>query len=269
VNPVVLRLGPLEIRAFTAWIAGAVAVGLVIVLGVALRRQERLMPWLDTVIGAVIGGVVGARAFHVWLNWAYFSVHTDQIIDLGTGGLDWHGAVVGGLLFAVCVALFRHVPIGTLLDAFALALPVGAAAFWFACAVANSAYGLEVPTLADYPSWLVIESPDVYGIIAPRLNLLPIGIILALIVLAVVLVLTAFGWLEGIRLWLALALYSTGMGAIDFFRAEYVPMWFGHRADQVLDLALAFSAILIFALVALVGRRLGSIQWSRGAILWM
>ena len=40
---------------------------------------------------------------------------------------------------------------------------------------ANCAYGVEVLTLADYPAWLVTESPDVYGTIAPRLNLPMLG----------------------------------------------------------------------------------------------
>jgi phosphatidylglycerol---prolipoprotein diacylglyceryl transferase len=254
-NPVVYKLGPLEIRAFTAWIAAGVVIGMGIILGMAAYRRQRLMPWLDAATNAVVGGVIGARAFHVWLNWSYFSAHTDQIIGFQNGGLDWHGAVIGGVIGALLVALASRIAIGPLMDAFALALPVGAIAVWLACAAANSAYGLEVSTLADFPSLLVIESPDVYGVVAPRLNLPPIGIALAVIVFAAVFALTAYNWLAGLRLWLALAAYSLGMAFIDFFRAEYIPTWFGRRADQVLDLALALAAILIFGLVAVVQRR--------------
>jgi phosphatidylglycerol:prolipoprotein diacylglycerol transferase len=251
----IYRIAGIEIHAFTAWIAAGVFVGVAIVLGVAARRHQRLMPWLDAATNAVVGGLIGARAFHVWLNWAYFSVHTDQIIDFGSGGLDWHGAVVGGLLGAILVALASRIPLPPVLDAFALVLPVGVVATWLACAAANSAYGLEVRTLADFPSWLVIESPDVYGIVAPRLNLPPIGIALAAVMLIGVVALTAFGWLSGLRLWLALTFYSLGMAVIDFFRAEYVPTWLGRRADQVLDLALALAAILIFAVAAVLRAR--------------
>jgi phosphatidylglycerol:prolipoprotein diacylglycerol transferase len=254
-NPIVYQFGPIEIHAFTAWIALGVTAGIVITLGMARFRQQRLMPWLDACVGAVVGGVIGARAFHVWLNWAYFSAHTDQIAALSSGGLDWHGAVVGGLIGAASVALVRHVPLLPLMDAFALALPFGAMAGWAASAAANAGYGVEVWTLADYPSWLVTESPDIYGIVAPRLNLPPIGIVLAVVVLVLVVILTLLGRLGGARLWLALCLYSLGMGVISFFRAEYVPIWLGRRADQVLDLALALAAILIFGVVALLQRR--------------
>jgi phosphatidylglycerol---prolipoprotein diacylglyceryl transferase len=262
-NPVVYKLGPLEIRAFTAWIALGVVIGIGVVIGMAIHRRQRLMPWLDAVTNAVVGGVIGARAFHVWLNWSYFSAHPDQIVSFQNGGLDWHGAVVGGLLGALLVGFASRTALSPLLDAFALALPVGAMAVWLACAAANSAYGLEVATLADFPPWLVIESPDVYGIVAPRLNLPPIGIGLAVVVLIVVVAATVYDWLAGLRLWLALALYSLGMALIDFFRAEYVPIWLGRRSDQILDLSLALAAILILGLVAALQRKRTAVRLAR------
>src|SRR2546423_1724859 len=97
-NPIVFQAGPLQLHAFTAWIMLGVAAGIGIVLVVAARRKERITAWLDAIIAAVVGGVIGARAVHVWLNWAYFSAHTDQIAAYSSGGLDWHGAVALGLL---------------------------------------------------------------------------------------------------------------------------------------------------------------------------
>jgi phosphatidylglycerol---prolipoprotein diacylglyceryl transferase len=265
-NPVVYKLGPLEIRAFTAWIATGVVIGIGIILSVAMRRQQRLMPWFDAATNAVVGGVIGARAFHVWLNWSYFSAHTDQIIAFQSGGLDWHGAVIGGLLGATLVGLASRIPLSLLMDGFALALPVGAMATWIGCGAANCGYGVEVPTLADYPAWLVSESPDVYGTIAPRLNLSVLGIVLAVLVLAVVLALVAFERFGGARLWLALALYSLGMALISFFRAEYVPTWFGRRADQVLDLVVALGAILLFGIVASIQQRRTALALARSPV---
>src|SRR5262249_2119497 len=157
------------------------------------------------------------------------------IADLSSGGLDWHGALAGGLLFASLVAVMRRLNFKSMLDIFALIMPIGAIIIWLACASAGSAYGTEVSTLADFPSWLVIESPDVYGTIAPRLNLLPMGIALADLVLLIVGLLILFRRLSGLRLWLGLVIYGFGMALIDFFRADFVPTWIGHRADQVLD----------------------------------
>jgi prolipoprotein diacylglyceryltransferase len=67
-NPSILRVGPLEIHAFTAWMGLGIAISLGIVLGVAASRHQRVMPWFDCAIGALVGGVIGARAGNLWLN---------------------------------------------------------------------------------------------------------------------------------------------------------------------------------------------------------
>lgn len=254
-NPVIFKLGPLEIHTFTAWIMAGVFIGIALILLIAARRNEKVNAWFDVIVAAVIGGVIGARIVHVWLNWAYFVAHTDQIMVYSSGGLDWHGAVVLGLLCGFIVTAIRYVPFQPLTDALALAFPIGAIAVWLACAASASAYGVEVRTLADFPSWLVIESPDVYGTIAPRINLPPIGIALAAIVLVIVVLLTLFERFEGTRLWLALALYALSMAVLEFFRADYVATWFGRRGDQILDVAVALIAILIFGIVGFARAR--------------
>ena len=254
-NPLVLQIGPWELHTFTAWILAGAVVGIAIVLGTAAWRHEPITPWLDVILGSIVGGVIGARIVHVWLNWAYFSAHTDQIADYSTGGLDWHGALALGLFGALAVAAMRRIPMRPLVDAFALALPIMTISVWLASSVSASVYGVEVRTLADFPSWLVTESPDIYGSIAPRINLLPIGIALALVVLVLILALTALNKLSGLRFWLGLALYSLGLAVLDFFRAEYVPLWAGRRADQWLDATFALVAILIFGLLAFRQRK--------------
>src|SRR5258707_11313536 len=123
-NEIVFQVGPIAIRAFTAWLMAGVAIGMVMIGGLAAQRGERFAPWLDVILGAVVSGVIGARAVHVWLNWAYFSAHTDQIANLGNGGLDWHGAVVIGLTAAIIVALIRRVSVIALTDVLALVLPI-------------------------------------------------------------------------------------------------------------------------------------------------
>lgn len=254
-NPVIFSLGPLSVRVFTAWVALGCFVCAGVVLYGARRRGERLIPWLDTLLGALVGGLLGARVVHVWLNQVYFAEHQSEIFDFRAGGLDWHGALLGALLGGTVVARLRRVAIPALLDGFALAMPLLAMALWRACIDANCGYGLEVRTLADYPAWLVAESPDIYGDIAPRLNLPPLGIALGLLVLAVIGALALARRLEGRRLWVALLIYSLGMALLGFFRAEYAPLWFGRRADQILDLAVMLFAVLMLALATFSRRR--------------
>src|SRR5262249_12172773 len=114
-NQVVVQFGPIEIRAFTALIMAGVVIGKAIMLAIAARHCPALTPWLDVIVSMVVCGVIGARAAHVWLNWAYFSAHKEQITQLTNGGLDWHGAVVFGLIGALVAARIRHVSLILLL----------------------------------------------------------------------------------------------------------------------------------------------------------
>lgn len=247
INPIVVKIGTLELHAFTASVTLTVLIGVALVLLTAHRLQQPLLRWLDVALGAVMGGVIGARLFHVALEWTYFSAHTDQITVLTSGGLDWHGAVIGGLIGAMIIARLRGVPFGAFSDVIALAFPLGALATWSACGVAACAYGAEVRTLADFPAWLVVESPDVYGSVAPRLNLPQIGIWLGLIVYLLVLALGITRRANGLRFPIALAVFSLGMAFLDFFRGDYVIGILSRRADQILDLFILALAVLMIA----------------------
>src|SRR5690606_31172444 len=102
-----------------------------------------------------LGAVVGARLAHVALQWDYFSAHTGEIIRLTAGGLDWHGALLGGLLGLALVARWRRLPLRLLLDALTPVLPLVALGGWIACWSAACGYGREVDTLANYPAYAV------------------------------------------------------------------------------------------------------------------
>jgi phosphatidylglycerol:prolipoprotein diacylglycerol transferase len=242
-NPVIFQIGPLAVRAFAAWLALAALAAALIVVGAARLRGEPPLRWLDCLLIALVFGVVGARAGHVMLHWDYFATHTDEILDLRAGGLDWHGALLLATPAALIMARWRRVSWSALSDALALGLPFAAVAVWQGCAAASCGYGAEVRTLADHPLWLVAELPDIYGTLAPRYNLPPLGTALAAALLALLGALTLFDWLRGGRLGLAVLLYSLAMFALGALRGEGVPTWFGMRADQALDLLTAAAGV--------------------------
>src|SRR5690606_12168503 len=156
----------------------------------------------------------------------------------GAGGLDWHGAVIGGLVGLAAAARWRKLALRDMLDAFAPALPLLAFAGWLGCWGAVCGYGAEVDTLAHYPAFAAAETRDVYGLVAPRYNTRVFGMALALALLILSLVLNRRGWLKYRRFWLLLALLSAGMFGIGFFRGDYALVVAGIRADQWLDVLL-------------------------------
>ncbi|MBL8164719.1 MAG: prolipoprotein diacylglyceryl transferase [Anaerolineae bacterium] len=226
---------------FTVALAAAVLVG----AGLLLRRVERPAALADALLLTLLGALLGARLAHVMLNWDYFNANVGEILNLRLGGLDWHGAVIGGLAGLRLGALLRRpsADLRPLLDTFALLLPLLGAAAWYGCAGWGCGYGREVATLADYPPWAAAESQDVFGIVAPRLNTAFFGGLLCAVVLLVALGMAWRGWMRGRRFWCALALLSAGMFVIGFLRGDHTLLWLGLRADQCFDLGLGALSV--------------------------
>jgi phosphatidylglycerol:prolipoprotein diacylglycerol transferase len=230
----VTEIGPWTMRTYTLFLALGIAVS----AGIGIyrsRKSGRVGALVDCCLGGLVAGVLLARLVHVLLNWDYFVYNVAEAYQVNAGGLDWHGAVVGGVIGLQVVARLRHINARALLDALTLGLPLIALAGWYGCSASGCAYGAEVDTLARYPSYAVSESADVFGIAAPRYNTQIFGQWLALALLIVTLILMWKGWLRGQRFWLILALLSAGMFMIGFWRGDHALMLNGLRLDQWLD----------------------------------
>lgn len=242
--PTTLTLGPLTLETFSALIAAAVIFGLAVVTGAASQRGHSLRRGFDAGLGGVIGGVIGARLLHVLLWWPYFQDNRGEAFNLAAGGLSWHGALYGGLIGLWLAAQWRGVALRPLLDALALAWPLGVMAGWGACWAAACGWGAEVWTLADYPAWAVSEAPDGFGISAPRYNTQFFGVILGVGLLLVMALLVWRGRGRGLRLWIALILTGAGMFVHGFWRGDGLA---GPLVNLTWDQALDLSVIAISA----------------------
>jgi phosphatidylglycerol:prolipoprotein diacylglycerol transferase len=249
-------IGPWTFLTFTLFLALAIALGAVI----GMRRLENPGAAADAYLVAALGGVIGARLFHVLLNWDYFADNLHEAANMRLGGLDWHGAVIGGMIgLFIGVRLrnkigerreaaarpYKRLDFRDLLDSLTPVLPITGLAGWWGCLASSCGYGLEVDNLSNYPAWAVSETGDVFGIAAPRYNTQFFGLILSALILLVVLILFWRGWLRYRRFWFTLALLSAGMFVIGFFRGDHVVNVAGLRGDQVVDLVLGFQFILV------------------------
>jgi prolipoprotein diacylglyceryltransferase len=213
--------------------------GVLLIILVAIYCERERTPAgiiVDVAVGGLIGAVILARLFHVLLEWPYFSVHQNEILRLTAGGLNWHGAVIGAVTGVVITAKWKKVHLAPLLDVMALALPVLMFAVWWGCGAAACGYGAEIQNLSSYPSWLVWEERDIYGLIYPRYATQPLGMMIAAGLLLIALALIRRGWLKGRRFGLLLILVSMSMFALGFLR--------GDAPDQRLDLMMVLIGLL-------------------------
>jgi phosphatidylglycerol---prolipoprotein diacylglyceryl transferase len=126
-DPIIAQLGPFQLGwhgLFTA-LAVLVAIHLAAVLG----RREGVDP--GTIYGiaswGVVGGIVGARAFHVADHLSYYLANPLLIPAIWEGGIAVYGAFLGGLLGGGIAAWRARLPIWPLLDVAAPAMLVGQA----------------------------------------------------------------------------------------------------------------------------------------------
>ena len=57
-------------------------------------------------IGLLLSGLIGARAYHVVDQWSYYSQHLSQILSTWNGGLGIYGATIA---MAIYIFLFAHI----------------------------------------------------------------------------------------------------------------------------------------------------------------
>ncbi len=228
--------------------ASLIALPIFVLILITLWRSP--MEWRSKTADVLIAGVVGAlivgRGVHVLVHWRYFADRTEEAMRLQAGGLDWHGVIVGTLLAVSFMGRVRGVRLRDLLPYLAWGIPLIALGAWAGCATAGCAYGREVPTLANYPTWLVWDNADIYGLYAPRFAVQALGIGLMSVLVMVFGLMDLRGIWKRTRFWLALLLVGVTTFALGFFRGDDMPMLLGLRADQGLDGVIIVGSIIGF-----------------------
>ena len=123
----ILRIGPLPLHAY----------GLMLALGILAAATIAQKRWKDArrdpailrslVVPVVIGGIVGARIYHLFTGYSWRDLGVVGTVEIWRGGLSIWGALGGGLVVLAFVARRRHLELLVLLDAIAPAVAVGQA----------------------------------------------------------------------------------------------------------------------------------------------
>src|SRR5271165_2397827 len=153
----------ISIKTFGVMFAlGFLACGLV----VARRLKELGKPvdWAyEIVFAALVGGVIGARAYYVIEN--YDQVKHDFFKSLFSGsGLVWYGGAIGGAIGVVLWMRWRHVLELRMFDMCATALALGYAIGRIGCQVSGDGdYGIRssLPWAMGYPHGTLPTPPGV------------------------------------------------------------------------------------------------------------
>lgn len=128
IDPVLVHLGPLQIRWYGLMYIFGFAAAFFIVRRVTLRRQEALtrVEIEDLFAYCILGLILGARlGYCLFYNLAYYLAHPLKILAVWEGGMSFHGGLLGLLLAGWLFAVRRDKPFLLLADLGAVAAPPG------------------------------------------------------------------------------------------------------------------------------------------------
>ena len=104
------------------------------------------------VMGAIIGGIAGAKLYYAFLNWPRLIQFPLETL-FSRAGLVWYGGFIGGSLGVIIMARREKLPIPRVADMAALGVPVAYAIGRVGCFLVGDDYGR--PT----DSWVGIAFP--------------------------------------------------------------------------------------------------------------
>jgi len=213
-------------------------------LYIAWRRAKRFgidpSGLFDAAVGALIGGIVGARLLYVIYEWPAFRAEPLKVIRLDEGGLVFLGGAALGTLTLAFIVAKRKLPLLRSLDVAASVLPLGHAFGRMGCflngccygSVTGSWVGVRFLRVLDPRTGELIGSPVFLdhmrqGLVpqaaARSLPVHPTQLYEAGYNLAIFALLSFWltrRWREGEVGWLYLALYGAARFANEFLRAD-------------------------------------------------
>lgn len=152
-HPELFRIGNFVVTSFGLMLGlSFLAAGWVGSLEFERKGYDRDVAW-SLVLGALIGGIVGAKLYYAFLNFPELARN-----PLGTifsrAGLVWYGGLIGGAIGATYMVRRERLPFGRAADVAAVSLPIAYAIGRIGCFLVGDDYGK--PT----NSWVGIAFPN-------------------------------------------------------------------------------------------------------------
>ena len=142
--PIILKIGPLTIYSYGLMLAVAALVCSWLLSRDAKKFQIPTDVIFDLFFVVVVGGIIGARIFYIFLNLDFFISYPMEIIMVQKGGLAWQGGLILGFLSGIIFVKKKNLDLKLLLDLCAPYIALGQAIGRVGCFLNGCCYGKEV-----------------------------------------------------------------------------------------------------------------------------
>jgi phosphatidylglycerol:prolipoprotein diacylglycerol transferase len=243
IDPVLLRLGPLMITWHGFFTAVGVLAGIWLATRFAVERGYTEDDIMSIALWSVVGGIVGARLFHVVDAWEYYAADPLAIVRVNEGGLAIWGTIVGGPIGGAIYAWRNKLSIPRLLDICGMGLILGMAIGRLGDVINGEHHG----SMTSVPWSVTYSHPQTLGEIGASVHL-AVGyeLIWDMLVFAVCAWLLYKRYLprDSMVFTTMIALYSAGRVFVQFFRLD-APFFLGLSQAQFLSFAVGAIAVWI------------------------
>ena len=248
INPVAFHIGSLEVQ----WHGIMIMLGiLVAVIIISLLARKKGIPQsfiYSVTIWAVIGGIIGARLFHVMDNFDLYENHLWKIFDVQQGGLAAWGGLIGGTLATVIYVKYfndQHINLSQFVDIAIPALIVAQIIGRVGCTINGDATGHTT----SMPWGFIYSNPKALALV-PSHSLFNVPthpypiyeMIFNFFCLLILLIIRKKLTVDGMLFWAYAGMYSIGRIWLTIYRQEPIVFLRMQEAQVVGIISLVISA---------------------------
>ena len=172
-----------------------------------------------------MGALLGSRAVAVAVNFSYYQSHPGEILQVWLGGLSSIGALVGGVMAVVIIAIWWKIHLGLLADVLLPLAGILTVTAWMGCWLDRCAYGVPSNT------WWALPARDEWGVLTDRVPVQLIGAFSTLFLIWLLDRSTRRLPVQGMSAALGLYAIASIEFLLSYMRADPTPIWNGLRLE--------------------------------------
>ncbi len=247
-NPILISFGPINIYWYGVLIVTGILIGILVVLKLAPYYNIPKTIIIDSIFWLILGGIIGARLYHIILELPFYLEHPLNMFKLWQGGLAFHGALITGIFFIWFFTKKNNIDFWLLtaiyVPGLALAQTIGRWGNYFNQEIfgqpTNLPWGIPIVPdnrILDFYNSQFFHPTFLYESIGNFL------IFAVLIFIHYLIIKKKNNFYQSVLI-NYLLMYSLLRFSVEFIRIDSTPMLFGLRSPQAISLLIIFIIFL-------------------------
>jgi phosphatidylglycerol:prolipoprotein diacylglycerol transferase len=246
---VMLDFGIVQIYWYGFCLAFAMTIAIFIALKIGKKNDFKENDLLDLFFFLIIGGLIGARIYDIFLELPFYISNPWQTIKIWEGGLAIHGGIIAGLLILYFFSKYKKLKFWKLTAILTPALALGQAIGRFGNYFNQELFGR--PTNLPWKIFIEkVNRPELFKeftFFHPTFLYESLGLIVIFIVLMILInKLKLIKKNNIVIVSIYMLLYSILRFSLEFIKIDRTPEFLSLRWPQVMSLILIIISIVLF-----------------------